>query len=319
MSLSVRVQHQQSQDFRVSSTIVTVELIGVFAPVPTPLDEGDRLDTAKFRPAFDWWLQSGLSGLVVLGSSGEAALLDEDESERVVGAARDLVPPGRPLIVGAGRESTRATVRAVGRAAALGADAVLVRTPAFFKPQMTADVLVRHYTTVADGSPVPVILYNFPALTGVNLAPVAVSRLSEHPNVMGVKESSGDIGQIADLVAGTPDGFSVLAGSAATFYPALAVGAAGGILALACVLPGACVQLFDLVKQQRYREARILQRRLVPLVRLLGSSHGVPALKAALKIIGLDLGFPRPPLEPLTDSGTAALRNAIVRLQEVAA
>jgi 4-hydroxy-2-oxoglutarate aldolase len=296
-----------------------VELIGVFAPVPTPLDERDRLDAPKFRSAFEWWLESRLSGIVVLGSSGEAALLGEDESDRVVGAARDLVPLGRPLIVGAGRESTGASVQAARRAAALGADAVLVRTPAFFKAQMTADVLVRHYTAVADGSPIPVILYNFAAVTGVNLAPVAVSKLSEHPNVIGIKESSGDIGQIADLVASTPDAFRVLAGSAVTFYPALAVGAAGGILALACVVPGACVHLFDLVRLERYREARVLQRRLVPLARLLGSVHGAPALKAALKIIGLDLGVPRPPLEPLTDSGTAALREEIVRLQEVAA
>jgi 4-hydroxy-2-oxoglutarate aldolase len=296
-----------------------MELSGLFAPVPTPLDERDRLDTSRFRSAFEWWLKSPLSGMVVLGSSGEAALLDEHESDRVIGAARDLVPIGRPLIVGAGRESTGASVHAARRAAALGADAVLVRTPAFFKAQMTTDVLVRHYSAVADGSPVPVILYNFTAVTGVNLAPLAVSRLAEHPNVIGIKESSGDIGQIADLVASTPDAFRVLAGSAVTFYPALAVGAAGGILALACVVPGTCVQLLELVRQQRHREARALQRRIVPLARLLGSAHGAPALKAALKIVGFDLGLPRPPLDPLTDSGTAALKEAIVRLQEVAA
>ena len=173
-----------------------------------------------------------LTGFVVLGSNGEAVLLDDDEADSVVAAARESVPAGRPLIAGTGRESTRAAVEAAKRAADLGADAVLVRTPAFFKPQMTSDAFVRHYTAVADASPVPVLLYNFTALTGVNLLPAAVSRLAAHPNIAGMKESGGDVAQIADLVSGTPDGFSVLAGSSSTFYAALCIGAAGGILAL---------------------------------------------------------------------------------------
>src|SRR5439155_16687359 len=126
------------------------------------------------------------------------------------------------------------------RAAALGADAVLVRTPGFFKSQMTTDVFVRHYTAVADASPVPVLLYNFTAVTGVNLLPQAVTRLATHPNIIGMKESGGDIGQIAELVSETPSSFRVLAGSSTTFYAALCVGASGGTLALAGVLPDAC-------------------------------------------------------------------------------
>src|SRR6185436_3861328 len=151
--------------------------------------------------------KSPLTGFVILGSNGEAALLDEDESDRVIGVAREIVPRGRTFLVGTGRESTQATIRATRRAAALGADAVLVRTPGFFKAQMNSDVFVRHYTAVADASPVPVLLYNFTALTGVNLLPAAVSRLSTHPNIGGMKESGGDVAQIADLVAGAAGGF----------------------------------------------------------------------------------------------------------------
>jgi 4-hydroxy-2-oxoglutarate aldolase len=258
-----------------------------------------------------------LTGFIILGSNGEAVLLDEDESDRVIATARDAVPRGRPFIVGTGRESTQASVRAAKRAAELGADAVLVRTPGFFKTQMTNDAFVRHYTTVADASPVPVLLYNFTALTGVNLLPAAVSRLAPHPNIVGMKESGGDIAHIADLVSGTPDAFSVFAGAASTFYPALAVGCAGGILALGCVLPEMCVRLYESVKAGRHDEARALQRRLVPLARLLGPTYGVPGLKAALALIGYDLGVPRAPLARIPDTAIASLREALASFEEL--
>jgi len=296
-----------------------MNLTGVFAPVPTPFDDQDRVDGARLKTAFVRWLKSPLTGFVVLGSNGEAALMDEDESSRAIAIAREAVPRGRPLIVGSGRESTQAAVRAATRAADLGADAVLVRTPGFFKSQMTTDVLVRHYMAVADASPVPVLLYNFTAVTGVNLLPAACSRLASHSNVIGMKESGGDVAQIAELVAATPSDFSVMAGSSSTFYAALCVGAAGGILALANLIPDACARVFELFGQGRHGEARDLQRRIAPLARLLGPVYGVPGLKAALKLVGCDVGLPRPPLVPLPDSGLAALKEALDRFQEVVA
>src|SRR5580765_2866760 len=219
---------------------------GVFAPIPTPFDEHDRVDTARLKTALQKWMATSLDGVVVLGSNGEAALMDDFESDQAIVAARDVVPPSRRFIVGTGRESTQAAIKASKRAAEHGADAVLVRTPGFFKTQMTNDAFVRHYTAVADASPVPVLLYNFTALTGVNLLPAAVARLATHPNIVGMKESGGDIGQVADLVSVSPKDFMVLAGAAPTFYAALCVGAVGGILALGCAAPDACVQLFEL-------------------------------------------------------------------------
>lgn len=293
---------------------------GVFAPVPTPFDAADHVDPARIRSAFARWLTSPLAGFVVLGSNGEAALLDEDESDLVVATARELVPRGRRLIVGTGRESTQAAIRAARRAADLGADAVLVRTPGFFKSQMTSAVFVRHYTAVADASPVPVLLYNFTAVTGVTLQADAVATLAAHPNIAGMKESGGDIAQIAELIAvssGHP--FSLLAGSATTFYAALGAGVSGGILALGCVLPEACVRLFDLMVQKRHDEARALQRQLAPLARLLGSVYGVAGLKAALPLVGIDVGVPRPPLMPVPAAGVDALRQALTIFQEAAA
>src|SRR5207344_35031 len=229
-----------------------MNLRGVFAPIPTPFDRDGRLDLDKLGAACAHWSAGPLDGLVVLGSTGEAALLDEAESDRVLAFARDRWPSGRPFIAGTGRESTRAAIDAARRAANLGADAVLVRTPGFYKSQMATDAFVRHYTAVADASPVPVLLYNFTAITGVNLLPTAVSRIAIHPNVVGMKESGGDMAHIADLIAGTPRDFRVLSGSGSTFYASLCVGVDGGILALANVIPDACVRLYELFRQGRH-------------------------------------------------------------------
>jgi 4-hydroxy-2-oxoglutarate aldolase len=295
-----------------------MDLRGVFAPIPTPFDRDEQVDDARLKALCARSAAAPLAGLVVLGSTGEAVLLDEAESDRVVATARDVWPAGRPFIVGTGRESTVAAMRASRRAAELGADAVLVRTPGFYKAQMHTDAFVRHYRAVADASPVPVLLYNFTAVTGVNLQPAAVSALAAHPNIVGVKESGGDVAQITEFVRGTPAGFNVLAGSPGTFYSALGVGAVGGILALACVLPDACAGLFDLTRAGRHDEARALQQRLMGIAKLVGTMHGVAGLKAAMKLVGCDVGRPRSPLAPVSDATVAALREALVSFEEVA-
>ena len=296
-----------------------MKLTGVFAPLPTPFDDRDQVDVARLRAALARWIASPLTGFVVLGSNGEAALMDDEECDRVVGEARALVPSTRPFIVGTGRESTQAAVRAAMRAAQLGADMLLVRTPGFFKSQMTGDAFVRHYTTVADASPVPVLLYNFTAVTGVNVLPATVARLAEHPNIFGIKESGSDISQIGDLVALTPQNFSVLAGSGSTFFAALCAGVSGGILALATLLPEPCVRLYELARDNRYDQARALQQRLLPIARLISTGHGVPGLKAALKHVGCDVGRPRPPLAPVNEATVDLLRDVLVRFEEVSA
>jgi 4-hydroxy-2-oxoglutarate aldolase len=184
---------------------------------------------------------------------------------------------------------------------------------------MTNDAFVRHYQAVADESLVPVLLYNFTALTGVNLLPAAVTRLAEHPNIVGMKESGGDVAQIAELVNGTPKEFGVLAGTTATFYAALCVGAIGGILALACAVPEACMRLFVATRDGHYDEARALQRQLAPLAKLLGPTYGVPGLKAALNVLGYDVGVPRPPLSPLPEAVVKILRDALAHFEEIPA
>ena len=295
-----------------------MNLSGIFAPIPTPFDDRDEIDLARLRAALARWLTRPLTGFVVLGSNGEAGLMDDVECDGVVAAARETIPSGRLLIVGAGRESTRAAIRAVKRACDLGADAVLVRTPSFFKSQMTGEAFVRHYTAVADASPLPVLLYNFTALTGVDLLPAAVAELARHPNIVGMKESGGDAARINDLVSATPDRFQVLAGTASTFYSALCVGASGGILAPACVLPEPCMRIFELARSGGHAEALAIQRQVLPLSRLLGR-YSVPGLKAALNLCGYDVGLPRPPLAPAADAAVAELRQAVAVFEETPA
>jgi 4-hydroxy-2-oxoglutarate aldolase len=287
----------------------------VFPPMCTPFEDG-KINTSAIASNIERWLRAGVGGIVALGSNGEAPLLDEIESDLVVGAARDAMPRGTLLIAGTGRESTIATIEASKRAALLGADAVLVRTPSYFKGRMTADAFIRHYTAVADATPVPVLLYNYPAVTGVNLSPDTIARLAAHPNIVGVKETGSDGAQLAHYVDAVPAGFTVIAGSAPTFYASLCLGAEGGILAAACVVPELCVQLFDRFTAGDHAGARELQRRLTPLARLVTTGHGVPGLKAAMDLAGYAGGEPRAPLSPSLPAAVAEIRAELARLLE---
>jgi 4-hydroxy-2-oxoglutarate aldolase len=289
----------------------TKPFAGIYTPIATPFRDDGTVDERALAANVSRWMTTPLTGLVVLGSNGEAASLEDGEADRVVEIVRAGVPSSRPLIAGTGRESTRATIAATRRAAAAGVNAVLVRTPSFFKPQMTTDAFVRHFTEVADASPVPVLLYNVTLYTGVNLLPDAVERLAVHPNIIGIKESGSDIGQMAEYVARTPDSFTVLAGSATTLVHALCAGCDGAILALASLMPAECVSMATLVREKRLDEATALQRRLMPLARSVGSSYGVPGLKAALELIGYVGGAPRPPLRPVSSEVVDIIRRQL--------
>jgi 4-hydroxy-2-oxoglutarate aldolase len=273
-------------------------LRGVLAPIPTPFDRNGQVDEARMRDMCARLADSPLLGLVVLGTTGEAMLLDEDESDRAIAAARagwPSGPNGRRFMVGTGRESTAATIRATQRAADLGAEMVLVRTPGFYKSQMNTDVFVRHYTAVADASPVPVFLYNFTAVTGVNISSEAVETLAKHDNIYGIKESGGDVSQIETFVRWTPSDFRVFAGSSASFLAALRVGAEGGILALANLLPAKCQLLHDLAFVGKPGSGPCRTRCFRRQADC--SMHGIAGLKAASQAPGCDVGDP-PPLQP---------------------
>ncbi len=293
-----------------------MNLEGVFPPMATPFDREGAVDAAAIRSNVDKWIRAGLRGVVALGSNGEAPFLTEDESDAVIAAARDRVPSTHVLIAGTGRESTRGTIDACRRAAAIGADAVLVRTPSFFKGRMTHEAFVRHYTAVADTCPVPVLLYNFTAVTGVNLLPETVAELAAHPNIVGVKESGTDGAQMAALIDLTPPppAFLVVAGSAPTFFTSLGLGARSAILAVAGVVPELCVSLYEAARAGRHEEARRLQARLTPLAKLVTTGFGVPGLKAAMEMAGFVGGDPRLPLLPAPAAANDQIRAELDRI-----
>ena len=272
-----------------------MNLSGVYPPIATPFKD-EEVDFAGLKHNVDRWMRTGLRGLLALGSNGEAASVDEDEAERIVATVREGVPRDRVLLVGTGRQSTRATIAATRRAAEAGADAVLVLTPFYFKSQMTPEALADHYRAVADASPVPVLLYNFTAVTGLNMTPDTVAALSAHPNIVGLKDSNGDIGQVAGVVSRVPAGFTVLVGAAATLYPAILMGASGGVVAVANVVPDVCVELYDLATAGKHDEARQLQRRMTPLAHAVTGGYGIAGLKVAMDIAGYVGGQVRKPL-----------------------
>ena len=285
-------------------------LQAVFPPMATPFAGGD-VDVAAIRRNVQKWMLAGVGGIVALGSNGEAPLLDDEESDRVISAAREGLPATGLLIAGTGRESTPGTIAAAKRAARLGANVVLVRTPSYFKNRMTRDALVRHYTAVADASPSPVLLYNYPAVTGINITVETVAQLSEHPNIIGVKETGSDTAQVGAFVDASSQTFAVLAGSAPTFYPSLCMGAWGAILAAACVVPDICVRLLEHFRAGRHAEARALQALITPLAQLVTTVHGVPGLKAAMDLAGFTGGDPRGPLQPAPADAVEQIRSEL--------
>ena len=283
--------------------------------MPTPFTRDGTVDEGAIGSNVRRWIDAGLGGVVALGTNGEAALLDESESDRVVAAARASVPRDRVLIAGVGRESTIATVAAARRAAALGADAVLVRPPSLYRGSITPTALEQHYRAVADESPAPVLLYNFPAFFGTMLQPAVIGSLAQHPNVIGMKETSTDGAQFADVAAAVPESFTILAGSAPGLYPALCAGARGAILAVACVVPELCLRVLAWTRDGRHGDALRLQQRMNPLARAVTSGHGIAGLKAAMEMAGYAGGDTRRPLPPVSSQGIEQIRLLLQSVQ----
>ncbi len=284
---------------------------GIFPPIPTPFDDGGQLDLDALRANIARWNDTGLAGYVALGSNGEAPLLDAAESMALVRAAREAMAPGMRLIAGAGRESTRNTINACHMAADAGAQAALVVTPWYYKRAMSGDALRSHFEAVADASPIPVLLYNVPVNTGVNIPVPTVAQLAGHPNVVGIKDSSGDIGQLSTILRATPDEFAVMVGNTGAFLPGMLLGAKGGILALANVAPRQTVALYRAAREAQLDEARALNDQLVPMGVAVTATYGVPGLKAALDMLGYAGGQPRSPLLPATPEAMKDIRGIL--------
>jgi dihydrodipicolinate synthase/N-acetylneuraminate lyase len=287
---------------------------GILPPLTTPFREDGAVDLAAFEANLEAYAAQDLGGVLVLGSNGEAQSLDEAEKLALVRAARARVPD-RTVLVGTGLESTRATIALTRKVAELGADAALVLTPSYYKSQMSPAALRAHFEAVADASSIPVLLYSVPAFTGITWPAGLAAELARHPLIRGMKESSGDVGLLGRLVASVPPRFGVICGSAPVIYPALCVGAVGGILAAACCAPRPVTALYQAFQDGDHARARRLQEAIAPLAVAITTTHGVAGLKAAMDLAGFRGGPVRSPLLPVKDEVRADLRLLLDRAE----
>jgi 4-hydroxy-2-oxoglutarate aldolase len=286
---------------------------GIYTPIVTPFNELEEIDYSKMAYNLDRWGQTGLDGIVVLGTNGEFVYLTTEEKVELINFAVKNFNPDKKVIAGTGCETTRDTIALCLEAAEAGAHAVLVLPPHYYRGLMNEEVLYSHYIEVADNSPVPVLIYNMPKNTGINLSVGLVGRLSQHPNIVGIKDTAGNIVQLAELVRDTTEGFSVFAGNAGYLLPALSVGAKGATVATGNILPEMCCKVVDLFNAGKMEEAKALQQRLLEPNSLVTAKYGIPALKSAMDMLGYQGGLPRRPLKPLTLKEKEIVRAALVR------
>lgn len=287
----------------------TISMAGLFPPIPTPFDASGELNLPALADNLTRWNSYPLAGYVVLGTNGEFPFLSDREKLTLFEAARKGIPADKLFMAGTGCESTHSTIALTKEAAKLGADVALLITPSYYKSKMDAAALTHYYFTVADASPIPVSVYNMPANTNVDMSAELIIKLSEHPNIAGVKESGGNLPKIGEIIRYARPGFQVLAGSAGFLYPAYCLGAVGGVLALANIAPKLCCDLEKLFQQAKHDEARELQLRLIVPNNAVTNRFGVPGLKAAMDMVGYYGGPPRSPLLPVSDAQRETIRT----------
>ena len=291
-----------------------MKLSGVIPPITTPFQNG-KVALGKLKENFKKWNRTGLSGFLVLGSNGEAVYLNDREKLKLIETARESIPTSKIMVVGTGLESTQETIRFTNQAARMGANFGLVVTPSYFKGSMKPQILYDHFVSVAEGSRMEILLYNVPQFTGINMEPELVARLSEHPNIAGIKDSSGNIGQLNEMIHLSRKDFRVLVGSAPVFFPALCVGASGGLLAVADAVPEECVRILKLFEAKKFDEASALQNRLTPVAKAVTVKHGIGGLKKAMDLAGYFGGDPRPPLKRVGPEVEQELKNLLAQLK----
>jgi 4-hydroxy-2-oxoglutarate aldolase len=291
-----------------------VKLQGIFPPLTTPFAPDDAVALSKLRENIARYNKTGLAGYALNGSTSESVLLKWEEVYRVWETARDVAAPEKILIAGTGAESTAETIERTNRAASFGYAVALVRTPSFYKPAMTESALAEHYLRVADAARIPILVYSVPVFTHVTVEAPLVARLSKHPNIIGMKDSSGNAQGVAEIIAAAPKEFQTLVGSASTLYESLEKGAGGAILAVACAFPELCVEIYEASRAGERTKAHSLAQKLMAPAKLFGPQFGIAGLKYALDRIGYYGGAPRSPLLPLDASERSEIDTMLSNL-----
>ena len=277
-----------------------INLHGIFPPIPTPFIKDD-VAYDELAVNIGKWSKTGLKGLVAMGSNGEYVYLSAEEKRTFVAKVVELTPDPMQVIAGTGCESTKETIDLTRDCADIGAQAALVVSPHYYSGRMNESALHAYFTTVADHSPIPILLYNVPKFTHINMTAGLVAQLSRHPNIAGIKDSTGNViqlGEIANLVSAD---FNLLVGTAGALFGALTLGCVGGVLALANIAPQICVRIYQLVQEGNFEETKKLQLKMIPVNQAVTATYGVPGLKAAMDMLGYFGGDPRQPLLPSSE------------------
>ncbi len=291
-----------------------INLHGIFPPIPTPFINGN-IAYDELAANIDKWRKTGLKGLVAMGSNGEYVYLSTKEKREFVAKVVELTPDHMRVIAGTGCESTEETIELTRNCAECGAHAALVVTPHYYGGRMNDEALLAYFTAVADHSPIPILLYNVPKFTNINMTCGLVARLSRHPNIVGIKDSTGNVNQLGDIANNVDADFNLLVGTAGALFGALALGCVGGVLALANVAPQICVQIYQLVQDGKFEAAKRLQLKMIPVNQAITATYGVPGLKAAMDMLGYFGGDPRPPLLPSSENEKSEIRELLIKAE----
>jgi dihydrodipicolinate synthase/N-acetylneuraminate lyase len=291
-----------------------MKLHGIFAPLTTPFEADGSVALAQVRNNVALYNKTKLAGYVPNGSTSESVLLLWEEVYKVWEAVRDAAAPGKILIAGTGAESTAETIEHTNRAAKIGYAVALVRTPSFYKPSIDDHMLAEHYLRVADAARIPVMVYAVPVFTHVTVGASLIARVAKHPNIIGMKDSSGDMQAIAAIISAAPKEFQTLTGAASTLYEALELGAVGAILGLADVFPDLCAEIYAAAGAGDRAKARTLAQKLVVPAKMLLMDYGIGGLKYAQDRMGFYGGLPRLPLQGVSDSGKVEIDGMLANL-----
>ncbi len=288
-----------------------MNLNGIYPPIVTPFLKED-VAYHYLTKNIEKLNKSGIKGIVVLGSNGENVFLSEEEKIEVVQTVITSASKEMTIIVGSGCESTRETIHLTNKMAKLGAHAALIVTPSYYGSKMNDESLINYYSNVAEKSEIPILLYNVPKFTGVNVSKEAVSTLSKHPNIVGIKDSSGNVNQLGQYLNRVDSDFNVLVGTAGALFGALTLGCKGGVLALANIVPEKCVEIYQLVQEGKIKEARDLQLRMIPVNYAITATYGISGLKYAMDLLGYQGGEVRSPLLPAKPGEQEKIRNILL-------
>lgn len=284
---------------------------GVIPPMITPFDKLGEVDIDAHIYNIRKWNKSQLAGYLVLGSNSEAVYLNEKEKLLLIEKTAEYAAADSLILAGTGVESTKETIHLTNEAAKAGAQAALVVTPFYFRSQMTSPALVDHFRAVADATSIPILIYNVTKYTGINISPEAISTLSQHPNIVGMKDSSGSIPQLIQFQAVAAADFNILVGTASAWYPALNLGIQAGIMALANCAPNACIEIQRLFQQGKLDEAGLLYRKVFPVNTAVTATYGVAGLKYACAQLGFSGGYVRSPLPELQEKQKNAIDDIL--------